>query len=195
MGRAEQINFNQSAYWQTATLRLDIHKQLVDKNRGCLYLIGLDSEGTKFWDTLEICFREKDNRKIRISNLKPVPLDASHNSENNAYLLPFCVYVSDGSEYLLQASGLHIDNENEFNLVNGNNNRLQYKLGFSPDISGNNWLPLKPGDAETGTGNSHIDTLCGGQTNARFRIHLNDDVGSAPSGVYSDIVTVTVTPK
>ncbi len=101
-------------------------------------------------------------------------------------MMPFCIYVTDGDQYVLRANGNNDDYKNQFNLINGND-RVVYKMDFSPDHS--IWqLNVRPGDNLYGSGSS-IEN-CSNAYNAWLRIYL--DGSPASSGTYMDTVTLTV---
>ena len=82
-----------------------------------------------YHDTLEVRIRKKENRTAKISNLKDVSLSQSSAGNYDARTMSFCVYVSDGGQYLLRANGGHTDHNNEFNLSQGSR-RLPYQIDF-----------------------------------------------------------------
>lgn len=187
----------ESAAWRPATVMFKFDKSILNETPTgqCknFYLVGLDDESIRFWDALEICLRKTDDLKMKISHLRDINLSEENNSSENGHIMPFCVYVSNGSDYTLQTTGRHVDNFNKFNLSNGNDT-IRYNIDYSPSATGNTWQTLGPGDALTGTGNSNSDQNCGDTNNARFRIYLNEEADKK-SGAYSDTVTVTVMPK
>ncbi len=154
-----------------------------------VYLIGLDDEQTQYHDTLEIRIRKKANRTAKISNLKDVSLTHGSAGNYDARTMSFCVYVSDGGQYLLRANAGHTDHNNEFNLSQGSR-RLPYQIDFRSNREP--WQTgIKPGAGVTGTGSNKEN--CGGKDNAEVRITLKKQ--PSDGGRYQDTVTITVTPS
>ncbi len=178
---------------RTVTFELRLKKSgLTDLQPGqykSVYLVGLDDEQTQYHDTLEIRIRKKANRTAKISNLKDVSLTQGSAGNYDARTMSFCVYVSDGGQYLLRANGGHTDHNNEFNLSQGSR-RLPYQVDFRS--IGKAWQnSIRPGTGVTGTGSNKEN--CGGKDNAEVRITLKKQ--PLDGGRYQDTVTITVTPS
>ncbi|WP_419533603.1 hypothetical protein [Endozoicomonas sp.] len=182
--------------WRTASFELTLKRGSLKNNLApgeyqSIYLVGRDvgfvgGEIYNLWETLEIRIRRADNRKVKISQLKDVDLTEYNNSQSRAEQMPFCIYVTDGDQYVLRANGSNDDFKNKFNLINGSE-RVVYKMDFSPDNSG--WqADIRPGDSLYGTGSSTEN--CGNAFNAWLRIYLDET--PVNSGTYSDTVTLTV---
>ena len=192
--RGDKIDLS-PAIWRSVTFDFTFRKsalaalKIVESTS--IFLVGQDYEHTRFWDTIDICLKRKDNRTVKISKLKPIILKKSNDSVNRAVKMPFCVYVSDGSEYTLRANGEHDDHYNRYNMTNGSDN-VAYKVDFTPQSANTGWKELKPGNNLTGVGSNDINHTCGGRTNAQFRVHLLTKPQS--TGDYMDTLTVTVAP-
>ncbi len=186
----------QQGVWRTASFDLTFKRgklknDLAPGEYQSIYLVGLDTGFIglgvyNFWETMEIRLRRSDNRKVKVSKLKDVNLTEYNNSQNSAEELPFCVYVTDGDQYVLRANGSNDDYKNKFNLKNGSDN-VVYKMDFSPNNSG--WqADIRPGDSLYGYGST--TESCNSAYNAKLRIYLDDS--PAGSGTYRDTVTLTV---
>ncbi|TVS17016.1 MAG: hypothetical protein EA417_08460 [Gammaproteobacteria bacterium] len=143
--------------------------------------LGADSTGT-----LDVTVSIED--RVQISALNDIPLGTYSGTGPLNGSDDFCVYRNGTGLYSLQVVG----SENTgpggvFRLTNGTD-FITYSVSVNDS-------PLLDGEDVDGTGSS-TSVVCGGSTNANLGVEVAEgDLQSAPSGNYSDRITLVVSPR
>ncbi len=104
-----------------------------------------------------------------------------------------CVYATTGS-YTVLATSSH-PSGSTFRLMNGTN-FINYGVGWYPVNAGGTAIPLSSGSVSGSQGGADTtSTTCGGGSDSRLAVTIDSTTFvSAPTGTYSDTLTLLVAP-
>ncbi|WP_067584250.1 hypothetical protein [Endozoicomonas ascidiicola] len=169
-------------------------------------LAALSGVALKTWQALHLSVRDANNysagcasqplfiaikptEEIRISGLKDMVL-TKRSSTGYEQDESFCVFVTDGGHYKLQASGGSASTS-PFLLHN-----QTASISYTPQIDNHgSYTALSPGGWVTNFQGSQ-SLNCNNSTNAKVRVSIKEsDAKRQPAGVYSGTLVLTVAPE
>ncbi len=216
--KGETLNYN-LGYWPPrknpinrnvyATFTLWLKKEKIEQvNEFCFYVVAQEwakeeaddddyrsrDDGPYFYrDSLNVCLPGFSVAQAKISGLSDIAL-----TDNNlSTVIDTCVYSTTGKARL-EFDSLNTRPRTKFRLLNGSHHKVFYTLSVRQGLSGNNWKELvKEGASNISDVSWQVndsDENCNGTRNISFRVTATAP-DNKPAGIYSDTMTVTVSPE
>ncbi|MGB0360004.1 MAG: hypothetical protein ACPGEF_01130 [Endozoicomonas sp.] len=180
----------------SVTFDFNLNKQALkalaaNSNSLDFYVIGEDTESSHYIDSIKVSIPIFDNPMVKISKLRDIKLSKSRLRASTKA----CVYSTTG-KVSLDFDGNNSLPNNAFYLTNSASSQINYMLTIRDKINS-----IEENlTTETALRNLEWDAndnskSCSGSTNMLFIVKALPGTSSSQSGVYSDTMTVTVSPR
>lgn len=174
----------------SATFEVIFKAKVAELNEFCFYIVGEDTDGDYYRDSLYVCLSIETKDLVKISGLTDISLTGSNpTAESSA-----CLYSTSGIVDL-SFDSLNTNTNEKFKLLN-DSEEIFYKFAIKSSLD-QNWE-----EHETEKNHSapyiwnanNVDENCHHKNNIDFKITA-EGINNGLSGTYTDTMTVTIAPK